>query len=221
SGVTFLPTTKAQEWNINGQGQVKSTQSLFSTAGNLTYRRLEIGALNPAAQQPGETFLGRLDLNASLWKGLFRSGTTYEIGSGQEPKVDFTYVKVTQGSGTHIWLDSLYNNDGKIQVNEMEPAPFQDLADYVRVSVVTDDFIRTNNIGLNQSLQFEPRRQWGDDTGWKKVVSALSTVSIIQINRKTRESGRISWNPFDFDLPDSSLVSITANNRHTLFWNRT
>ncbi len=221
SGVTFLPTTKAQEWNINGQGQVKSTQSLFSTAGNLTYRRLEIGALNPAAQQPGETFLGRLDLNASLWKGLFRSGTTYEIGSGQEPKVDFTYVKVTQGSGTHIWLDSLYNNDGKIQVNEMEPAPFQDLADYVRVSVVTDDFIRTNNIGLNQSLQFEPRRQWGDDTGWKKVVSALSTVSIIQINRKTRESGLISWNPFDFDLPDSSLVSITANNRHTLFWNRT
>lgn len=221
SGLTFLQTTKAQEWNINGQGQIQSEQHLFSTAGNLTYRRLEIGALNPAGQKPGETFLGRLDLNATLWKGLFRSTTTYEIGSGQEPKVDFTYIKVTPGAGTHVWLDSLYNNDGKIQVNEMEPAPFQDLADYVRVSLVTDDFIRTNNVGLNQSFQLEPKRRWNDARGFRKLAANLSTISVIQINRKTRESNISPWNPFDVELPDSMLVSVTANARHTLFWQRT
>ncbi len=221
SGLTFLPTTKAREWNVNGQGQIQSGQHQFSTAGNLTYRRLEIGPLNPAGQKPGETFLGRLDLNAALWKGLFRSTTTYEIGSGQEPKVDFTYIKVTPGAGTHVWLDSLYNNDGKIQVNEMEPAPFQDLADYVRVSLVTDDFIRTNNVGLNQSFQLEPKRRWNEAEGIRKLAANLSAISVIQINRKTRESNLNLWNPFDFGLPDSMLVSVTANTRHTLFWQRT
>lgn len=217
----FERSSRAKEGNLNGSWNARSEQHQFSLTGNLSYRQLSIQNTELTNQDPAETFLGRFDVNANFWKGVLRTNTTYEIGSGQEPKVEFTYARVTPGSGTHIWLDSLYNNDGKIQFNEMEIAPFQDLADYVRISVITDDFIRTDNAGLNQSISIDPRRAWRNVSGFKKFLGRFSTLSNLQINRKTRESNAVNpWNPLQLDVPDTALVSLSANMRNTLFFNR-
>lgn len=221
-GPAFQQSTLAREGNLNGRWNARGTQHQFSLAGNLSYRELQIQAAELTNEDPAETFLGRFDFNAAFWKGMIRSNTTYEIGSGQEPRVEFTYARVTPGSGTHIWLDSLYNNDGKIQFNEMEIAPFQDLADYVRISVVTDDFIRTDNAGLNQSLSIDPRARWHDAGGIRRLLARFSTISNLQINRKTRASNAVNpWNPLQLDVPDTALVALSANMRNTLFFNRT
>lgn len=220
-GREFEQSTRAREGNLNGRWNAQGQQHQFSLTGNLSYRQLYIQASELTTEDPAETFLGRFDIHTSLWKGMIRSNTTYEIGSGQEPKVEFTYARVTPGSGTHIWLDSLYNNDGKIQFNEMEIAPFQDLADYVRISVVTDDFIRTDNAGLNQSLSFDPRSRWHNAGGMRQLLARFSTISNLQINRKTRASDAVSsWNPLQLDVPDTALVALSANLRNTLFFNR-
>jgi hypothetical protein len=221
-GRIFESSTRAREGNMNGRWNARGEQHQFSLTGNISYRQLEIQAPELTNEDAAETFLGRFDINAAFWKGMIRSNTTYEIGSGQEPKVEFTYARVTPGSGTHIWLDSLYNNDGKIQFNEMEIAPFQDLADYVRISVVTDDFIRTDNAGLNQSLSFDPRARWLNAAGFRKFLARFSTISNLQINRKTRESNTVNpWNPLQLEVPDTALVALSANVRNTLFFNRT
>ena len=42
----------------------------------------------------------------------------------------------------------------------MEIAVFQDPASYVRVAVTTPDYIRTNNVLLNENLRIEPSLLW-------------------------------------------------------------
>lgn len=215
----FEAGPRATEGELNGQWQFSPD---LRAGGVFTYRRLEVPDTLAAGQSPGQTFLGRLDLGWQAWKGAVKTNTTYEIGAGQEPRIELIYLFVGAGQGQYIWLDSLYNNDGKIQANEMELSPFPDLADYVRVSLFTDDFIRTDNVSLNQSIQLDPERRWKQDsTGWKKLLSRFAVQSSLTVNRKTQSAPMVqAWNPLQWNLPDSALTSLTAGLRHALFFNR-
>lgn len=220
-GERFLRGARASEANINGKWRYQKARNRLQVAGNFTYRRLGISRPETTNQEAGATFLGRGDLNFTILKGVVQAANTYEIGSGQEAKVEFTYVKVRPGEGTYIWLDSLYNNDGVIQQNEMEIAPFQDLADYVRVTAVTDEFIRTDDVRLNQSLRVTPKAVWYNEEGWKAALSRFSTLSNLTINRKTQAAESVAaWNPFQLDVADTALVAVTSNIRNVLFFNQ-
>lgn len=220
TAVEFLKSTSASEFNVNGTWNLKSSLKL---AGNFTYRNLLIppnfSELDLSNQ--GETYLGRTDLNLNLLKGAFRFNSTYELGSGQEPKLEFSFLRVPQGQGTHIWLDSLYNNDGVIQPVEMEIAPFQDKADYIKVTTVTNDFIRTNNVNLNQGLNLNPKAVWFNASGFKKFLSKISTQSTLKINRKVQDASDVNpWNPFQLNIADTALVAVSSSVRQLLFFNR-
>ena len=214
----FQQSTLADEVTINGRwNQGRSSQLQWL----LTYRQLEIKNTDLTNQEPQETFLGRLEHSLNLFKGALRSTTNYQIGSGQEARVQVTYLKVNPGEGTHIWQDSLYNNDGQVQLNEMEIAPFQDIADYIRIVTITNEFIRTNNVQLNQSLRLDPRRLWYQKEGPLRFFSKFSTQSTLLINRKSREAPDVTaWNPFELSIADSALVAITSRIANTLFFNR-
>ncbi len=217
-GEDYRSLSVATEYRAAGAWQAaKSVQ----WSGSLGYRKLEVSASAPTTLMPASTFLGRMDFNGNFFKGAVRTVTVYELSAGQEPKLEFTYVPVTPGSGTHIWLDSLYNNDGKIQSYEMEPAPFQDQADYIRVSTISDTYVRTDNANLNYSVQIEPRAVWFAAKDYRKALSKFSILSSLQINRKTREApGVEAWNPFQLSIPDTALVSVNLNARNTVFFNR-
>lgn len=217
-GERFRKNTVADEINLNGRWQLRAALRL---AGNFTYRRLGIADSTLLIREPAETYLGRTDATINLYKGAVRSISTYEIGSGQEPKLEFTFIRVNKGEGTHIWLDSLYNNDGVVQPNEMEIAPFPDQADFVRVTTFTNEFIRTNYVNLNQSLQLNPKAVWFAADGIKKFLSRFSTQSSFKISRKTQDAPGVSpWNPFQLNIADSALVSVSSNVRNVLFFNR-
>ncbi|MEO0734613.1 MAG: hypothetical protein AAFZ52_17385, partial [Bacteroidota bacterium] len=112
-------------------------------------------------------------------------------------------------------------NDGKIQPNEMEISPFPDIADYVRVSVFSNDFIRTDNVALNQKLNWDPARIWREAKGIRKALRRFSFNTNLRIDRKTRDDESIqSWNPLQLAVADSSLVALNLSRRHGLFFNR-
>ncbi len=214
----LLQATQADE--LLWEGQYEASKNI-RFGGNMTYRSLAVSAPDLANQEPGQTFLGRLDLTIKLLENSLRSQTAYTIGSGQEPRQEFQYLFVGAGRGQYIWQDSLYNNDGRIQPNEMEIAPFSDIADYVRVSVFTNDFIRTDNVGINQSWNWEPSRLWKEPQPWQKALKKISLQSSISLDRKTRESEEVQpWNPFQLGVSDSILVALSAGSRHSLFFNR-
>ena len=215
---TYRPLTSAQEWRWNTKLQFKQA---FGLNGNLTYRSLQSFQQQSNANT-GNTLLGRIDLNTAIWKGLARATTTYELGSGQEPKLEFTYIRVAPGEGVYIWQDSLYNGDGIIQPNEMDIAPFQDQANYIRVATITDQYIRNNYVNWNQSVNLDPRARWFNaKTGLKSYLKTLAFQSSWRISRKVQDNEQaLSWNPLALNLSDTNLVAASANGRHVLFINR-
>lgn len=198
-------------WNMARQSQLKW---------NFTYRQLEHQRMITGAEVDQETFLGRLEHRISLFKGAVFSNTNYLIGSGQEPKIEYQYLPVNPGEGVYTWLEDR-NGDGQVQLDEIEIAAFQDQADVVRVTIFTDEFIRTNNVQLNQSLRIDTRKLWYKKKDIRKFLSRFSTQSNLQILRKTQQNDEVSaWNPFQLNIADTSLVSVSSNIRNTLFFNR-
>lgn len=214
-GESYQQLAIADEININGSWNQKKASRL---QWNMTYRNLEIKQ-KETVLEPQETYLGRINHQLNLAKGSIRATTTYEISSGQEPKIEYNYLQVQKGEGNYQWID--YNRDSIPQINEFEVANFQDNADYVRVALFTDEFIRSNNVQYNQSINVNPKQVWGKEKGWRKVASKFSTQSIIRIMRRVRDVAGVSaWNPFQLNIVDSALVANSALTRNILFFNR-
>ena len=217
-GDRLTEATRARELTADGNYAAGKNVQL---GGNLTLRELEVAAPELVEDRPGRTFLGRLDLRTNALSRSLRTQTTYQVGSGQEPRVDFQYLYVGPGQGQYIWQDSLYNNDGRIQPNEMEIAPFADIGDYVRVSVFSNDFIRTDNVALNQKVSWDPARIWRKAKGPRKWLRKLAFNTSLIADRKTRDAPEVqSWNPLQLGIADSSLVALNVQRRHGLFFNR-
>jgi hypothetical protein len=223
---SFLQNTAANEANITGKWQPEETKKGLrqrptqSLQWNLTTRQLKILEKELTTEKPQNTYLGRVDYNISFVKNAINLATGYEIGSGQSPKVEFNYVQVNPGEGSYTWIDR--NRDSILQVDEMELAVFQDQASYLRVAVTTSDFIRTNNVSLNQTLRLDPRLAFGlTKKKWKRLLNRFSEQSNLLINRRVLEGAKVSaWNPFELAIADSSLVTIASNIRNALYFNR-
>ena len=217
-GNQLVTSTEARE--VAAEGNYAASKNI-QLGGNVTFRDLDVRDAELVDDTPSRTFLGRLDLRTNALSKSLRTQTTYQVGSGQEPRVDFQYLFVGAGQGQYIWQDSLYNNDGRIQPNEMELAPFADIGDYVRVSIFTNDFIRTNNVALNQKFNWDPARLWRQVKGIRKTLKKLALNTSVIIDRKTRNAEDIqTWNPFQLGVADSSLVALNVQRRHGLFFNR-
>ncbi|MEM9931779.1 MAG: hypothetical protein AAF840_18395, partial [Bacteroidota bacterium] len=106
----LITSTEARE--ITAEGSFTASRE-FKVGGNFTFRDLKIADPELVDDTPNRTFLGRLDVRTNAIKRSLRAQTTYQVGSGQEPRVDFQYLYVGPGQGQYIWQDSLYNNDGR------------------------------------------------------------------------------------------------------------
>lgn len=216
-GNAFTRLTVADEVSVNGEYRLKNAHRLSF---NLTYRSLNIEQPEATTLEPLETYLGRADYQMTLPKGWLRYNANYQISSGQEQKVQYNYLLVDAGQGFYTWIDR--NEDGIKQIDEFEVAVFQDQADHIRVVTFTDEYIRTNQVQFNQSLQLTPRAIWRKPKNTlQKLVNRFSVQSNWQILRKVRQLAGVSpWNPFALDVADTALVSVTSNIRNSLFFNR-
>jgi len=166
SNRSFLKSTTAEEVSLIGAWQYQRAGQL---KWNFTYRNLTINNNELTDQEGRDTYLGRLDYNVQLWKGAIRLHSNYEIGAGQEAKNEFQFVRVNTGEGTFVWNPTEefdLNGDSIPQLNEFVIAPFRDQANFIRINTFTNEFIRTNNVLLNQSLHISPRAIWHNKTNY-------------------------------------------------------
>ncbi len=213
---TFQQNTAVQEWNITGMWKNKTRTNLVW---NLTYRQLQILDSTTTTQKPQDNYIGRIDYNTSAYQGAIRSTTNYEIGSGQEQKIEYVFTEGQPGQGAlYKWID--FNNDGVRQQSEYVIAPNIDEAKYIRVTVLTNQFIRTNNVQFNESFTLEPRLYWKEAKGLKGALNLFSTQSSYRVQRKVLAGTLNAWNPLRTQHNDSSLVSTTAAIRNVLYFNK-
>ena len=228
AGEFFKQNTAVDEANLQGSWMRSAPPAQQSGSGvsqslrwNLSWRQLRIIDPELTTLDPQQTYLGRLDYSISAWKNALTFTTGYELGSGQSPRLEFSYVRVNPGEGQYAWIDR--NQDSVLTVDEMEIAVFQDQASYVRVAVTTPDYVRTNNVVLNQSLRLDPRLLWGQSKKrWQRLLGRFSTQSNLQINRRVLAAAREepAWNPFDLAVADTALVAVSSVTRQVLYFNR-
>lgn len=221
-GQNFATQTIADELNFGGDWKTGKASQL---QWNLNYRNLRIADTALTDLIPKETYLGRVEYNLNIRKGFIRLNTIYELGAGQQQKLAYNFVQVDRGMGTHVWLDR--NEDGVQQQNEFEQAIFQDQADFLRVTILTNEFVRSDNISFSQSIDVEPavffrRPKKGESANPWAWLGKFSSRSLFRIDRRTLANANVlAFNPFQFDVADTSLLSIGSSIRNILYFNRT
>lgn len=187
---------------------------------SFTYRRLTIIDSTVTAQQPEDTWLARLDHNLTLWKGVVVMATFYEFGSGLEQRQEYIYIEVPAGQGLYVWID--YNGDGIKDLNEFELAAFGYEANYLRVFVPSNQYVRVFSNQFSGSLDLRPGVAWAEKEGIRRFLGRFSDMSSFRVDRRTRVQDVLSaLDPFGGDVLDTSITSYLASARNTLYYDRT
>ncbi len=214
-GTVLLNSSSAQAFNV-GLALNKNVNSLLNlTAG---YRKTSYSN-NFSTVNQDESLVGRLDYNLNTLKGFLNTAFYYEVGNGQEPRREITYLEVLPGQGVYAWID--YNDNGIKELDEFEISRFPDQAKYIRVFTSSTTYVRTNFTGVNQSLRLTPSAILSGKDGLSKFVNRFTNQLSYKIDRKILAGNGLSvYNPFNTGIDASNLIALNSFFRNTLFFNR-
>jgi hypothetical protein len=160
-----------------------------------------------------KTLLVSTDYQGNFCKSAIQVGVFYEIGSGLEQKNEYSYLRVTDGKGVYQWID--YNGNGVEELDEFEVAVYADNAKYVRVWMLSNQYIKTLNNKFTASLSLRPANAWNNKKGFRKFLSYFSNLTTFQSQLKnTDKSIAAALNPFYGNVDDTSLVLINSTFRN-------
>ena len=213
----FKDATKAQEVSLSTDYNAGINQTLRTTS---TFRTLTIEDTILTKLEPVKTFLNRIDHYISLFKGLITATTYYELGTGQERKQDYYYLEVPAGQGVYAYLAD-YNNNGVKDLDEFAPAAFQSDAKYIRVFLLSNEYVITRTNQFSEVLNVSPAGKQSSIQGKEKFIFKFTDQLSIRFDKKTKgETLLSSLNPFALELNDTSLISNNSNLRNTIYYNR-
>jgi hypothetical protein len=209
-------TDRSHNYNVDGEWMSNEHHQIRI---NATYRKLNVTdtRFNIKAD---ERVLGRIEYFTDVWKNAITGNFLYEIGSGQEPRRDFTYFEVPAGQGEYTWID--YNNDGIQQLNEFEIAKFRDQAKYLRIYTPTNDFVKTDFLQFNYNIVLNPSMAIAENAVgvMNKIIRRIYFQSSLQTSQKQRALGDRSLNPIATMIADTSLISFDQLQTHSLSFNK-
>ena len=139
-----------------------------------------------------------------------------ESNNGVIPQQEFTYVKVEPGEGIYVWND--YNNNGIQELEEFDVAQYPDEAEYVRILLPNQVFIKIRENVFSQILTLNPK-QWETKEGFRRFLSHFYNQSSYILDRKVRRQNDVfNINPFK-DGGDDEL-GLVKNFRNAFYFNR-
>ena len=221
---TLVPADLSHNLNLTLDLSKNPNQTFRLTS---TFRRLVIldSTLSRAdtlvkSQKYFDNVVNRIEYSWRALKGVIQSSTFYEVGSGLELQRQYQYAKVASGLGQYVWRDD--NGDGVQQLTEFKEAVFSDEKLYIKVSVPSNNYVKTYSNQFNQTFNLTPSIVWSSKKGIRKFVSRFNTQTVFSTDRKTnRENFWSSLNPIRVGPLDSvNLKSENTVFRNTLFFNR-
>ncbi len=188
---------------------------------NTIYRKIAVShdSINQNEQDDEEIIMGRIDHNSRFFDGFITTNSYYELSTGMEREREYMFVEVPPGQGVYVWND--YNENGIPELDEFEIAEFPEEANYIRVFLPTDEFIRTYSTAFSNTFSVEPTQLWNNPEGFRKFISRFNNRLNFRIDRRTTdEEYPDNFNPFVMDIVDTTLISLNSLIRNTLFFNR-
>jgi len=210
-------STLAQETGVSFQHSFKNANRLFIQS---AYRQLHIKDTSLTNLKDENTFVTKIENNLNLWKGALSSLLFYETSSGLEAKREYSYIEVAPGQGQYMWTD--YNGNGIKELDEFEIAPYQDVANYIRIFIPTNEYVRVFMLRFSKNIFLEPARLWEEkDNNWKKTISRFSNRFSYTHDSKTKSSDFTErFVPVISNYEDTTLIHINSSLRNTIFFNR-
>lgn len=163
-----------------------------------------------------KTLNARLVYGQRIWKGAVRLNTVIESNTGTVAQQEFTYIQTEPGQGIYTWID--YNENGVQELDEFEVAQFPDEAEYIRVLLPNQLFVKVRNNKFSQLVTLNPAN-WANRTGLKKFLSHFHNQTSYLIDRKVRKGSDLG--PISpFGGSEEEELGLALNFRNTLFFNR-
>lgn len=205
--------------------EAKGEIQLLGKKGNgikavVAYRKLEIVDTLLLNNQSDESSTARLEHRLKLFKGAIQATSFYEAGSGMEVRKEYTYLEVAAGQGVYSWAD--YNGNDVKELDEFEISAFPDEANYIRVNIPTNDYIKTYGNQLSSIVNIRPSKVWKKSTKkYQKFLSKFSNKFNMKVQHKsTDDSWNSILNPFAIDYDSPLLMSLNTSYRNTLYFMR-
>lgn len=183
---------------------------------NSIYREVRYTSRDTAKNE--YAFIGNLTYQGTFFNGAIVANTYYQTSTGREQRKEYQYIKVAKGQGQYIWTD--FNNNKVEDLDEFSIAPFIDQAEYIRLWLLTNDYVKTIMNEFNQTLLLNPA---SIVTGKSKLVSFVTMFknqTSIFINNKTTDGPEIGTNPFLFSNHDENIVASGRSMRNNFTINQ-
>ncbi len=155
-------------------------------------------------------FIGNLTYQGTFLKGAIVANTYYQTSTGREQRKEYQYLKVAKGQGQYIWTD--FNNNNVEDLDEFSIAPFSDQGEYVRLWVLTNDYVKTIMNEFNQTLLLNPALIIPKKNKLTFLISLLKNQTSVFISNKTTDGPEIGANPFSFTNHDENIVASSRIN---------
>ncbi len=214
---TLKTSTESEEVNFITDFSANMDHSLRTTT---TYRTLTIKDTVLTQQDAAKTIVNRLDHILNLWKGILSFNTYYEVGTGQERKLEYYYLRVNDGQGVYAYIGD-DNNNGVQDLNEFATAAFQEQANYIRIYIPSNDFVNTRSNQFSEVFVITPAGKRSSVQGKELFIHRLTNQLSVRLDRKSKDESLLSsLNPFYQDIADTSLISANSNFRNTFYYNK-
>lgn len=182
------------------------------------FRKLSILNKSITDEKPENTFLGKLEHQARIKKGLLQTSTYYELGSGLESEKEFSYVEVNSGQGVYRWTD--YNQNEIKEINEFEIANFKDQANYIRLATNTRNYQKVYTSEFRQSF-FINLKRLKTNNKFSSVLSRFSNRFAYRLNKKSVSNDfNLYANPFQPHASNENLITINSSFQNTFSYQK-
>jgi hypothetical protein len=209
-------STNSHDFSFFTEINPNNNHKLSST---VTYRKLNVQDTTLYSEKSENNLVGKIEYYFKLFKGLFSSSTFYQIGSGLERKVEFSYIEVAPGQGVYTWID--YNSNSVQEIDEFEIAQYNDQATYIRVISPSSEFVKTYSNQLNQTLNLNPQIIWRDKKGILKILALFSDQFVFSVSQKNTSDKIWEYaNPFYIENNESKLVNLNSSIRNSFAFKR-
>ena len=213
NGLSMLRQSKSNEYGLKINALTNQNHQLNT---NITFR--ERIRLDTVSIKKESTFASNFDYSGSFIDKVIRINTFYEAATGQEQKKDYYFLKVNKGTGNFVWND--YNNNNIEELDEFEQSIYSDQGEYVKLWRLTNDYIQTYYSKFSQTININAPTNWNNSKGIKGFISIFSNQFTFKSEKKLQNSPLIAFNPFQFNISDTDLVSINQTLRNSFIINQ-
>ena len=202
----LLPQSQAYTYSLSGTYRPSPLFLLRQTSSYRTFR-VESPEFLTRGFEDSEVFLSNLQWQLATPDKFLRVNLVYDVNAEQISRQEIRYIEVTPGLGQYEWIDI---NENEIQeVNEFQLSTNPLIANFIKVSLPTQDQIPASQLGLNSALQWDFKPLFAENSslaaGFLKNLRMFTQLKVSQNKIRREGLSQFFIQPGNI-LNDSSLL---------------